>query len=296
MNFKVHFIFFIFIVHSCNAQYNKIIKINEVYNPLDVYENDVLIENYKEKKVLSYIYNINEKGNSVEYFDTSDKTAEEATPIIYFFKENQNNGEQVLLIKDNEIYDSLKIKFSDKFNSVLINGRDAYYLNSKYYIELKQKVKFNNSILDLVDLLDDNLGDYPYQFAYLNKISTNNKYFNKNFKIKKAKIITNRTQSNQQDIWNVTYCYDKDNVLKSVSKKSLDNEVSFEKKLLLKKGTEYIYKIYINVESRYEDNDELTFDIKNNDFKLLHSRFHFGSLREENLVLERILFQKTVKE
>lgn len=286
-------IIFLFIVNSCNAQNKETIKIKEVWTPLKVYVNDQLIKNDKKTETFTYIYNISSKKDSISYYDISNAALKETTPIIYTLKKNKKTGDQILIIDEKDISDSIIIKFLDESKSITINKHDTYFLNSPYYNELKQKVKQNNNVLDLIDLLDDNLGDYPYQFSYLKRISSNKKYKSKNFKIIRAKTVTNRTQSDLADIWNITYKYDQNNNLTSVIKKSTEDEVGFEKKLLFKKGSEFKYKIFNNVETRYEDNDEITFDIQKNTYNSLQNHFQFGLVKEETSQLKRTLYQKT---
>ena len=136
------------------------------------------------------------------------------------------------------------------------------------------------------------MGDYPYQLSYLRKISSYKKYKNNKLKILSAKIQTKRTQSDNQDIWNVTYNYNKRNILVSVIKKTVDNEIGFEKKLVFKNGSEYKYKIRNNVESRFEDNDEITFDIIKNTYNSLQNHFQYGIIKEDISQTKRVLYQK----
>ncbi|MFC6269767.1 hypothetical protein [Frigoriflavimonas asaccharolytica] len=282
----------ILIFSGCNAQYNEVIKIKEILTPLKIYENEQLIKNNEKKQVFSYIYNINSKKDSISYYDISNAPISETTPIIFTLKKNKRTDEQTLMISEDTIVDSLNIKFSDVSKSISINNTDTYFLNFQYYKELKQTIGKDNNALDLIDLLDDLLGDYPYQFIYLKRVSSNKKYQIKNYKISKAKIKTNRTQSEIADIWNVTYTYDKNNILLSILKKSTDNVVAFEKKLIQKKGSQYKFKIYNNVESRYEDNNEISFDIKKNTYISLQHHFQFGIVKEEISQLKRVLYKK----
>ncbi|KFF74993.1 hypothetical protein HX13_08595 [Chryseobacterium sp. P1-3] len=65
-----------------------------------------------------------------------------------------------------------------------------------------------------------------------------------------------------------------------------------KKKLLSKKNTEYKFKVHNNVESRYEDNDEITFDVNKNTYSRMQSHFQFGLVKEETSQLKTILFRK----
>lgn len=285
-------ILFVFLNTCCFGQKKTTIKIEEIWIPLKVYENDKLVKN-DEKSIKSiYKFNISSNKDSISYFNISPISTDKEPSIIYVLKTNNQTKEQNLFIKENEITDSLNIKFSDETNTITINKKDTYFLNTKYYNDLKNTIQNNLNILDLVDLLDDLLGDYSYQLEFLQRISSNKKYKNKDFKIIKAKISTQRSQSNLEDIWNVTYGYNKENILSSVIKKSKENDLNFEKKLLSKKGMEYKYRIYRNVESRFEDNNVITFNVLNNTYNALYSHFQFGLVKEEISQLKRILYKK----
>ncbi|MCU7618758.1 hypothetical protein NZ698_16300 [Chryseobacterium sp. PBS4-4] len=287
---KALHIFLILIYSYCFTQNHKTIKVKEEYVPLKTYENDKLVKSDKTKKTFTYIYNISSKNDSILYYDISDEPINKISPIIFALKKEQNENTLLLLINDNRILETLHISFSDSSKSITVN-KDAYFLNSLYYNQLKKTILINNNILDLIDLLDDDLGDYPYQFNYLLKITSQRKYKNKKLKILSAKIYTTRTQSDIQDIWNVGYKYNKNGALMYVIKKSIDKEISYEKRLLFQKKGEYKYKIYSNVESRFENNNVITFDIDKNTYTAIRSHFQFGNIREETSQLKRFLLQ-----
>ena len=286
------FLLLIFLCNCCFAQKKTTIKIEEIWTPIKVYQNDELVKNDKKEMKFSFVYDISETKDSVSFYDISQISINKAPLITYTLKTNSQTHEQNLLIKENEILDKINIKFSDETNTITINKKDTYFLNSKYYSDLKNSIYINHNILDLVDLLEDILGDYPYQLEFLKRVSSNKKYKNKDFKILKANISTQRSQSNLQDIWSVSYTYNKDNILTSVIKTSTENDLGFEKKLLSKKATEFKYKIFNNVESRFEDNDEITFDIKKNTYAALQSHFQYGLVKEEISQLKRVLYIK----
>jgi len=282
---------FLILIHSyCFTQNHKTIKIKEVYVPLKTYENDILVKSDKTKKTFTYVYNISSKKDSILYYDTSYEPINKISPIIFALKKEQNENTLHLFINENGILETLYISFSDSYKSITVN-KDIYFLNSLYYNQLKRTILINKNILDLIDLLDDDLGDYPYQFNYLLKITSNRKYKNKKLKILSAKIYTTRTQSDIQDIWNVEYKYNKNGILIYVIKKSIDREISYEKKLLFQNGREYKYKIYSNIESRFEDNNEITFDIDKSTYNAILSHFQFGNVKEEISQLKRFLLQ-----
>lgn len=293
MKTNILLLFLIFLCNSCYAQKEITIKIEESWIPLQIYENDELVKNDKKEVKFSYIYIISSGRDTISYYDISSQDElSDQIPIIYVLESTKKTDEKKLLIKENNSIENMTIEFSDEKNTITINKSDTYLLNIKYYNELKNSICNNHNILDLVDLLDDVLGDYSYKFEYLKRISSNKKFKNRNFKIINAKIFTHRMQSNKQDIWNVNYSYNSDDVLTLVTKRSTKNDLSFEKKLLAKKGGEYKYKTYNNVENRFEDNNELTFDVEKNTYSVLQSHFQFNSIKEEISQLNRILYKK----
>ena len=289
---RIIYIYFVFVYSYCFSQNSETIIIKELFTPLKVYENDILVKNDKVERDFSYLYKVSANKDSIFFYDTSYEPVNQTTKTVFTLKRKLENN-LVLSIEENKVLDSLNIEFFNNSKSIRINT-DLYYLNSQYYSVLKKNLYENNNILDLIDFLDDNLGDYPYQLSYLKKISSYKKYKNNKLKILSAKIQTKRIQSDNQDIWNVIYNYNKSNILVSVIKKTIDNEIGFEKKLLFKKGTEYKYKIRNNVESRFEDNDVRTFDIIKNIYNELHNHFQFGKIKEE-ISQTRIIFWEKVK-
>lgn len=291
MKIKNLFIFLLIFSNICFSQIKETTKIKELYIPLKTYENDKIIPNDMVKKEFSYLFKLNMRKDSIFYYDVSDNPLNQVLPIIFTLKSGKGN-KAVFLMRENESLSSLNILFSDKQKSITIN-KDIYILNSLYYNELKKSICNDNNILDFVDLLDDNLGDYPYQFDSLSKISSYKKYRNNRLKILSAKIYTSRTQSDTKDTWSVSYNYNNRDVLMSVTKKSNVGEIGFEKKLLSHKGTEYRYKIYSNSESRFEDKNEITFDIDKNTYNAIQSHFQFGLIKEEISQIERTYYNKS---
>ncbi|MDQ0594001.1 hypothetical protein QFZ37_002370 [Chryseobacterium ginsenosidimutans] len=291
MKIKISLIFLILVYNYYLSQNQEIIKIKEQYTPLKIYINDKVVKNNKVKKDFSYLYKLSMKKDSILYYDVSDNPLNQSLPITFTLKKSKEGNRAILSIKENETFDTLNIIFSNKLKTITIN-KDVYFCNDLYYSELNKSIYNANNILDLVDFLDDNLGDYPYQLNYILKISSNKKYRNNKLKILSAKIYTTRTQSESRDIWKVNYNYNKNGILISVIKKTNDGELGFEKKLIYKKATEYKYKIHKNVESRYEDNNNITFDINKDTYNVLQNHFQSGLIKEEISQLKRILYQE----
>ncbi|MCJ7934545.1 MAG: hypothetical protein MUW56_13170 [Chryseobacterium sp.] len=280
--------------NSFVSQKTEIIRIKELYIPLKTYENDKIVKNDSKKEAFSYVYKLSTGKDTIKYYNDSYTSIDKTVPVIYILKNNSqlNNSLTLHIHEEGKDMDSMIIKFTDQHQTVTINQNDVYTLNQAYYTELKNSIYTQNNILDLVDLLDDNLGDYPYQFKYLSRISSYKKYKDHNVTIIKASLKTNRTQSDEKDTWNVMYTYDKNNILQSIIKKSTDGEAAFEKKMVSKSGTEYKYKVRNNVESRYEDKDEITFDINKHTYSLIQSHFQFGLVKEETSQVKSISFKK----
>lgn len=267
------------------AQTVSSIRVHEQYIPLKKYVNEKEVKINRAKQNFSYLYKINNKKDSVLFYDVSNKSFNKVIPISFTLQRGENDHLK-LLIQEKDSMDSLDIFFSEKSKSITVN-KDIYFLNSLYYEELKKSIYTNSNVLDLGDFLDDNLGDYPYQLPYLLKISSNKKYKNNNLKITSAKLFTTRTQSGMNDIWNVKYNYDKKGNLLSVIKKSEEEEIAYEKRLSEKKGTKYKYKIDCNVESRFNDKSEIIFDTDKNTYNIIQSHFQFGTVTEETSQMKR---------
>ena len=282
--------FLIIFSNNCLCQFKETIKVKEVFIPLKIYENDKVVKNDKVKKEYIYSYKLNTRKDSILYYEISDSSSSKI-PIIFTLKKDKKANNAIFSITDNENLGNLNIVFLDKMKCITVNS-DNYILNSLYYNELKKSIYNDNNILDLVDLLDDRLGDYPYQFDYLSKISSNKKYKNEKFKIISAKINTTRTRSGTLDTWSVSYNYNKRDILISIMKKSTEGEIGFEKKLLSHKGTEYKYKIHHNEENRFEDNDEVIFDVDKNTYNAIQSHFQFGLIKEEISQIKRLYYKK----
>ena len=53
---RILYFFFVFVYSYCFSQNHETIKIKELFTPLKVYENDILIKNDKVKSNFSYLY------------------------------------------------------------------------------------------------------------------------------------------------------------------------------------------------------------------------------------------------
>jgi hypothetical protein len=72
---------------------------------------------------------------------------------FYFYARTTRSGELAT--------DSLRIDFKDAEQAVLINKHDRYMLYPKYYKTFKQEIASKHSVIALLNLLEDAIGDYP---------------------------------------------------------------------------------------------------------------------------------------
>ncbi|MFQ6603902.1 hypothetical protein, partial [Flavobacterium sp. C3NV] len=171
-------------------QYERL-EVKNQYNIIETLINNEHTENEKENNIESYSIIYNSKKDSVVYYGLSN-----SFPILYVLKNEKKTKKLKLYIMENKKkVDSISIVFSDQKKAIEVN-KDLYFFNSTYYKSLKNNVLQLKNIADIIDLLDDMLGDYPYQIDYLKDFSSKNKYNSKDNKILKARIITFRTQAN----------------------------------------------------------------------------------------------------
>ncbi|OXG07092.1 hypothetical protein B0A64_09775 [Flavobacterium araucananum] len=267
-------------------QYEKL-EIKNKYSIIKTLVNDKRIENEDDNVLQSYSIIYNSKKDSVVYYGLDN-----SFPILFVLKtEKKANNVKFLIVENKKTVDSLNIVFYSQKNKIEIN-KDQYYFNSGYYLFLKKNILQLKNIADLVDLLDDMLGDYPYQMSYLRDFSSNNKYRLNNNRILKADIVTFRNQvSDYKDDWEVNYLYNSKNILSSVIKKS-NEEVQFKKELIKSDGLEYEYRLFRNVENRFEDNDIIKFNLKKNTYEEYNKHFQFGLLKEISTKLKRVFYKK----
>jgi hypothetical protein len=265
---------------SKNNLYEKL-DIKNRYILLETLVNDKKVENEDTNTIDSYSFYYNSKKDSVVYYDLNN-----SYPILFVLKnEKKTDALKLFIIENKKKSDSLNIMFSNE-----------NYLNSIYYELLKKNILKLKNIPDLVDLLDDMLGDYPYQMVYLKDFSSNNKYRYNNNKILKAHITTIRNQvDDYKDVWDVMYLYNNKNILSSVIKKSKDEGIQFKKELIQSNGIKYKYKVFRNVESRFQDDNIITFNLKENTYEEYQKHFQFGLVKETSSRVTRIFYQKKKK-
>jgi len=174
------------------------------------------------------------------------------------------------LVAGQQMKDSLSIAFQDKDHAVIINRRDRYILFSAYYTRFKQEVQIKHSIMALLNLLSDAIGDYPMTNAlplmtYAPQLQQ---------QISRATIVTQRSQADIRDTWTCTYSYNEHHRLIRISAASSE-ETRFRKKVNYNGAFARSIITYRNIESRQTTNRTIHYD-KNN-----HSTIKYQDHYEE---------------
>jgi hypothetical protein len=178
-----------------------------------------------------------------------------------------------------QVSDSLRIDFQDKKNTVLINKYDRYVLFPAYYSRFKQEVKEKHSIMALLNLLADGLGDYPIAnvLPLLNYAPQLDK------QIERATVVTQRSQADMKDTWTCNYYYNKYNKLDSVSARSRE-ETRFNKKVRYRSSKPASVSTYLNIEDRHVTEKTIRYDHSNhNVLKWQEQVEEMGKNRETTL-------------
>ncbi|WP_457288873.1 hypothetical protein [Pedobacter sp. UYP24] len=175
--------------------------------------------------------------------------------------------------------DSLRIDFKDKEHIVLINKHDSYSLYPTYYTRFKEVVASKHSVIALLGLLEDGIGDYPIEDALplLGYTPQLDKH------ILKAKVVTQRSQADMVDTWVCTYRYNKSH--KPIAVSAVDGElIRFSKKILYKGANVAVIKTYLNIEDRQVTDRTISYNP--NDRSLINCQKHIletGKNRETDL-------------
>ncbi len=159
------------------------------------------------------------------------------------------------LLADGSTTDSIRIEFQDKTNTVIINKQDRYQLFPDSYAHFKEKTARKHSIMALLNLLSDGLGDYPIS-ATLPLVN-----FRPNVvkQIKQATLNTQRSQADMIDIWTCRYFYNRSQKLDSIVAKSAE-EIRFTKKINYLRDRSFRVNTYLNIESRQTTDRSILYD------------------------------------
>jgi hypothetical protein len=149
--------------------------------------------------------------------------------------------------------DTLKLSFNDTSKQVNV-GLDSYFLYPNFYEQFKQRVMRRHSVMAVLELLEDNIGDYfiePALPLILFKHATSKR-------IRKAKITTRRSQADLTDLWEVSYHYNLNGRLEKVIAASSE-ETRFSKKLSYKGNSLISIKTHLNIETRQITDKTITY-------------------------------------
>lgn len=151
-----------------------------------------------------------------------------------------------LLIWNKNHTDTISLFFHHKNRTIQVN-QDYYFLTNRYYKFLKNKVLKEKNITEIVDFLEDKLGDYflPDEIFL---IGSKSKY-KKKFRIKNATIKTIKADSDGFDSWKVSFLYDKKGILK-IQKKQINDEFSYIKTRKYIDSEKIIFEIEENTAKR----------------------------------------------
>ncbi|RZM05750.1 MAG: hypothetical protein EOO88_54440 [Pedobacter sp.] len=140
--------------------------------------------------------------------------------------------------------DTLHISFSDDKQQVSVN-RDVYRLYPAFYTRFKQAILLKHDVMAILNLLGDNIGDYPIEAALpLLLFSPQMER-----KIQSARITTQRSQADVSDTWDCVYGYNKSGNLVSVSANSSE-ELRFSKKMRYQGNRIVSLSTYRSIETR----------------------------------------------
>jgi hypothetical protein len=175
--------------------------------------------------------------------------------------------------------DSLRINFKDAEHTVLINQHDSYILYPGYYKNFKKEITSNHSVIALLGLLGDAIGDYPIEDALplMGYTPQVNQY------IKHATVLTQRSQADMADTWACTYRYNKKGKLAAVS--AADGKlIRFSKKITYDGTRAAAIQSYLNIEDRQVTDKTVSYSRSNRN--LIKSQEHVletGKNRESDI-------------
>ena len=186
------------------------------------------------------------KKDTVAIINLDSNLTEEISKTSYWWNKDIKN-QKIIFYNSEE--DSVCVYFDDNRKKIQINN-DFYNLSKKDYIKFKQSVLTENSILDLVSLVNEGYGDYKPFFELLNE-NWDVKIKNNKYKITNAQIKNRDYQTNNMFFeFEVNYYYDdKGNLLKAVGGEMYNRE------LIEIKNNKIVYSIYKSANQRASINE-----------------------------------------
>jgi hypothetical protein len=209
-----------------------------------------------ERTIIRIVYTCNKMGDSVNIYPVDQGAV--SAPKGYSI--GTNGGFYLISrpIYSTDAADSIRIGFSEADHTILINKTDRYQLHPAYYTWFKQQVQTKHSVMAVLRLLEDNIGDYSIEDALPLLLYTPQAGVDKH--ILQGMIITKRSQSDEvTDTWKCTYHYNKTGKLDMV-KAASGKETRFSKKIIYTGGIVAGIKLYRNIESRQVNNAVITYN------------------------------------
>ncbi|ATA90303.1 hypothetical protein [Capnocytophaga stomatis] len=190
-------------------------------------DTDSLIEDKTEKSIFFINFLFNKKKDTI-FINKSEILSEidNENKFINRLTVDVSNNKANLLVWNKNYTDTIVLRFHHQERAVQINN-DLYSLTNEYYSFFKKKVLKDRNITEIIDFLDDELGNY-FLPAEIFLIGSKSKY-RKKFRIKNATIKTIKVDSDGLDSWKISFLYDKKGILE-IQKKGIDDEISYLKR------------------------------------------------------------------
>ncbi|MFK8303741.1 hypothetical protein ACI75Y_12650 [Capnocytophaga stomatis] len=190
-------------------------------------DTDSLIEDKTEKSIFFINFLFNKKKDTI-FINKSEILLEidNENKFINRLTVDVSNNKANLLVWNKNYTDTIVLRFHHQERAVQINN-DLYSLTNEYYSFFKKKVLKDRNITEIIDFLDDELGNY-FLPAEIFLIGSKSKY-RKKFRIKNATIKTIKVDSDGLDSWKISFLYDKKGILE-IQKKGIDDEISYLKR------------------------------------------------------------------
>lgn len=190
-------------------------------------DTDSLIEDKTEKSIFFINFLFNKKKDTI-FINKSEILSEidNENKFINRLTVDVSNNKANLLVWNKNYTDTIVLRFHHQERAVQINN-DLYSLTNEYYSFFKKKVLKDRNITEIIDFLDDELGNY-FLPAEIFLIGSKSKY-RKKFRIKNATIKTIKADSDGLDSWKISFLYDKKGILE-IQKKEIDDEISYLKR------------------------------------------------------------------
>jgi hypothetical protein len=221
------------------------------------YSGTLLTEIYKNgfRNTRRMLYVSNREGDSLAVYTATGAIIDEG---MFYHLAVANDAVSLIAkpVDENEPADSLTIRFDDAVHGVLVN-KDSYKLYPAYFREFKQAVLVKHSVMAVLGLLQDKLGDYPIQnvlplLLFSPKMGTAKG-------IQQARVVTVRSQSDEvRDTWDCVYHYNKKGKLIAVIA-SADHLVYFSKNIRYSGTSISTIKYDRNIEDRQVTDGLITY-------------------------------------